>query len=203
MKTGLKILLCMSALLLPGCIPTLIIGGGGAAADVAAQERSPGHTFDDSTIYLKIKNLYAQNDFKDLMLNVDIKVTEGRVLLAGNVDKPDTQIQAVRLAWQVPGVKEIMNNITVNDKSGFWNYTRDVWISTQARTHLLLTKGIRSINYSVITVNQTVYLMGIAQDQAELDRATSIISTIPYVQRVVSYVRLKDDPRRPENIAPQ
>jgi osmotically-inducible protein OsmY len=78
-----------------------------------------------------------------------------------------------------------------------------VWISTQARTHLLLTKGVRSINYSVITVNQTVYLMGIAQDQAELDRATSIISTVDYVQRVVSYVRLKDDPRRPVNMAPQ
>jgi len=194
---------CMAAVLgLSACVP-LVIAGGGGAAEVAAQERSPGQNLDDAGIYLKIKNLFAQQDYKDLLGNVEIKVVEGRVLLTGNVDKPDSQIEAVRLAWQVSGVKEVMNEIQINDKAGFGNYTRDVWISTQARTHLLLTKDIRSINYSVITVNQTVYVMGIAQDQAELDRVTAVISTIEYVQRVVSYVRLKDDPRRPENMAPK
>ena len=188
------ILTCIILLGLSACIP-LVIAGGGATAEVAAQERSPGSNLDDKAIFLKIKNLFAQQDYKDLLGNVEINVTEGRVLLTGTV--------AVRLAWQVAGVKEVMNEVQISDKSGFWNYARDVWISTQVRTHLLLTKDIRSINYSVITVNQTVYVMGIAQDQAELDRVTSVISTIDYVQRVVSYARLKDDPRRPVNMAPQ
>ena len=181
--------------MLSGCVP-ILIGGGTETAVVVAQERSTGNAVDDAGILLRIKNLYAQNDFKDLLANIDIKVVEGRVLLAGNVDKPESQIEAVRLAWQVNGVKEVMNEVQISDKAGFANYARDVWISTQIRTRLIFTKDIRSINYSAITVNQVVYLMGIAQNQDELDRVTYVASTTDYVQRVVSYVRLKDDPRR-------
>jgi osmotically-inducible protein OsmY len=186
--------------LLSGCVPA-IIGGGTEGAVIAAQERSPGNAVDDVGILLGIKNLYAQNDFKDLLANVEIKVVEGRVLLTGNVDKPDSQIQAVNLAWQVGSVREVMNEVQVNDQAGFANYARDVWISTQVKSRLLFTKAIRSVNYSVITVNQVVYIMGIAQNQEELDKATYAASVISYVQRVVSYVRLKDDPRR--NLAVQ
>jgi len=190
------------AIALSGCA-ALIIGGGTETAVVAAQERTAGNAVDDAGILLKIKDLYLQNDYKDLLANVDIKVVEGRVLLAGNVDKPESQVQAVRLAWQVNGVKEVMNEVKVTDQAGIWNYTRDVWISTQVRTGLLFGKGIRSVNYSVITLNQVVYLMGVAQNQDELDRATYVASTTKYVQRVVSYVRLKDDPRRPNNTVVQ
>ena len=190
----------MCAAFLSGCIPVLLAGGTETAV-VAAQERSAGNAVDDAAILLKIKNAYAQKDFDDLLANVEIKVVEGRVLLTGNVEKPDSQIDAVKLAWQVNGVKEVMNEITINDQSGLGNYARDVWISTQIKSKLLITKHIRSINYSIITVNQAVYVMGIAQDQAELDRATAVASTVDYVKRVVSYVRLKDDPRR--GYAPQ
>jgi osmotically-inducible protein OsmY len=183
------------AFVLSGCIP-LLIGGGSETAVVVAQERTVGNAVDDAGILLKIKNLYATQDYKDLLANVEVKVVEGRVLLTGNVDKPDSQIEAVRLAWQVEGVKEVMNEVQISDKAGIWNYARDVWISSQIKTRLVFGKDIRSINYSIITVNQTVYIMGIAQDQTELNRVTYVASTTSYVQRVVSYVRLKDDPRR-------
>lgn len=190
----------VAAILLSGCVP-LAIGAGTETAVIVAQERSVGNAVDDAGILLKVKNLYAQANYKDLLANVEIKVVEGRVLLTGNVDQPQSQIDAVNLAWQVNGVKEVINEIQVNDQAGVWNYARDVWISTQIRSRLLITKGVRSINYSVITVNQVVYLMGIAQDQSELDRVTSVAATTNYVQRVVSYVRLKDDPMR--GYAPQ
>ncbi len=164
---------------------------------IVAQERSVGEAVDDAGILLNIKNQFLQKDTNDLLANVEIKVVEGRVLLTGNVDKPDTQIEAVRLTWTVRGVREVMNEVQINDKSDFWNYAQDVWVSTQLRTRLLLAKDIRSVNYSVITVNQTVYLMGIAQDQAELNRATYLASITQHVKKVVSYVRLKTDPRRP------
>lgn len=183
------------SLTLSGCA-TLLIGAGTETAVVAAQERSVGNAIDDAGILLAIKTLYARQESKDMLANVEVKSVEGRVLLTGNVNKIESQIEAVRLAWQVDGVKEIINEVQINDKSGIWNYTKDVWISTQVRTRLLLGKKIKSINYSVITVNQVVYLMGIAQDQDELDRATNVASTTSYVQRVISYVRLKDDPRR-------
>lgn len=187
-----------AGLMASGCVPILVAGGTETAV-VVAQERSVGNAVDDAGILFKIKKRFAEKDYKDLLANVEVKVVEGRVLLSGNVDKPDSQIEAVRLAWQVEGVKEVMNEIQVNDQSGIWNYTRDVWISTQIRSRLLLEKGLRSINYSVLTVNQVVYLMGVAQDQQELDKATYIASTTNYVQRVVSYVRMKDDPRRGYN----
>ena len=185
----------LGAISVTGCVP-LVLGGATETAVVAAQERSVGNAIDDAGIVIKIKNLYAHQDYKDLLANVEIKVVEGRVLLTGNVDKPDSQIEAVKLAWQVYGVKEVMNEVQINDKSGFWNYAKDVWISTQVRSRLLFGKDIHNINYSVVTVNQVVYLMGIAQNQEELNRATNVASSTNYVQRVVSYVRLKDDPRR-------
>ncbi len=183
------------AVLLSGCIP-LLIGAGTETAVVVAQERSVGNAVDDASILVKIKNLYAQQTDKDLLKNVEIKVVEGRVLLTGNVDKPDSQIEAVRLAWQVDGVKEVINEVQSSDNAGLLNYSRDVWISNQIRVRLLATKNVRSLNYSVLTVNQVVYLMGIAQNQDELEAATNVASTTNYVQRVVSYVRLKDDPKR-------
>ena len=183
-----------------GCIP-LLIGGGAETAAVVSQERSTGNAVDDAGILLKLKNLFASanKDAGDMFLNVEIEVVEGRVLLTGNVDKPDSQIEAVKLAWKVEGVKEVINEIQINDKSGIWNYTKDLWISTQVKTRLIFGKDIRSINYSIITVNQVVYIMGIAQSEDELSRVTNVASTTSYVQRVVSYVRLKNDPRRPNS----
>ncbi len=183
------------ALAVSGCVPLLVAGGSETAA-VVAQERSVGNAMDDAGILLQLKKQFATKDYKDLLANVEVKVVEGQVLLTGNVDKPETKVEAVRIAWTIAGVREVIDEIQINDKSSFWNYTRDVWISTQIRTRLIATKGIRSINYSVITVNQVVYVMGIAVDQSELDKVTYIASTTSYVQRVVSYVRLRTDPRR-------
>ncbi|MGE0754183.1 MAG: BON domain-containing protein [Alphaproteobacteria bacterium] len=188
--------LCITALAgNSACVP-LLVGAGTETAVVVAQERSVGNALDDAGILFQLKNLYAKQDYKDLLANVEVKVVEGRVLLTGNVDKPESQIEAVRLAWTVPGVTEVINEIQINDQAGIWNYTRDVWISTQIKSRLLFARDIRSINFSMITVNQTVYLMGIAQDQTELEKVTYIASTTKYVQNVVSYVRMKDDPTR-------
>jgi osmotically-inducible protein OsmY len=195
----IKVFLPLAAMVFSsGCVP-LLVAGGTETAVVVAQERSVGNAVDDAGILLQIKNLYAKQDFKDLLANVEIKVVEGRVLLTGNVDKPDSQIEAVRLAWQVNGVKEVINEVQINDQAGILNYTRDVWISAQIRSRLLLEKGVRSINYSVLTVNQVVYIMGVAQDQVELDKVLKIASTTSYVQRVVNYARLRTDPRRGYN----
>lgn len=177
------------------CVPALVAGGTETAV-VVAQERSAGNAIDDASILVQLKHAYAKKDYKDLLANVEIKVIEGRVLLTGNVDKPESQIEAVRIAWTIEGVKEVINEIQINDQAGIANYARDLWISTQIKSRLLFAKDIRSINYSLITVNQTVYLMGIAQNRIELDKATYIASTTNYVQKVVSYVRMKDDPVR-------
>jgi osmotically-inducible protein OsmY len=174
----------------------MVTAGATTGGVVAAQERSAGNAVDDAGIKLTLDNLYFNRDINDLFKNVSVHVTEGRVLLTGDVDRPETKIEAVRLAWKATGVKEVIDEVQVNDKAGIVDYARDTWIDTQIRSRLLFEKNLRSVNYNIETVNGVVYLLGIAQDQEELNKATYIASTTKYVKQVVSHVILKDDPRR-------
>lgn len=196
MKYGLLMLVAGMGLMLTGCIPSLVMTGATTGGVIAAQERSTGNAVDDLGIRLTIYNLYAKQDINDLLKNVAIRVVEGRVMLTGDVDKPETSLEAVRLAWQAKGVKEVISEIQVNDRTGIVDYARDGWIATQVRAKLLFEKDLRSVNYSVEVVNNVVYLFGIAQSEEELRKATYISSTVPYVKQVVSHVIMKDDSRR-------
>lgn len=180
---------------LTGCAPVLI-GGAGAVGYAGAQTRSVGEAVDDSIIAGKITSRFVQADVNDLLQNVNTKVTEGRVLLTGMVNKPETRVEAVKLVWQIDGVKEVINEIQVEGNNGVPQYMKDAWITTQVKSKLLVEKDIRSINYNVETVGNIVYLIGIAQNQAELDKATYIASTIKGVKKVISHVRMANDPAR-------
>ena len=177
---------------LSGCTPAgVAVGAAASAGVVAAQERPVSAAIDDVATEVEINALYLEHS-TTLFIDVSVDSVEGRVLLTGKVEKPDTRIDAARLAWRAGGVLEVMNEIEVTDQSGLLDYTRDVWISTQLRSELLLDKHVRSINYSVETVNGVVYLMGVAQHQSELERVVGHARDIAYVRRIVSYVRLKD-----------
>lgn len=185
----------VAPVLLTSCIPVLI-GGAATGGVVAAQERTTGNAVDDSTIKVTLDAKFGQQDTADLLRNVVTHVTEGRVMLTGDVDKPDSKTEAVRIAWTVNGVKEVMDEIQVNDKTGVVDYAQDSWIANQIRTKLLVEKDLRSVNYSVEVVNGVVYLMGIAQNQEELNKATYLASTTSHVKQVISHVILKEDQRR-------
>ena len=111
--------------------------------------------------------------------------------MTGAVDKTENRIDAVRIAWNVSGVREVLNEIQVRDKSDLLDAARDQLITADLSATITVDKRIKSINYSIETVNGTVYLMGIAQDQAELDRIRNHARQIRYVRRIVSHVRIK------------
>src|SRR3546814_5546522 len=119
-----------------------------------------------------------------MVRKVNLQVQEGRVLLTGNVRLPGQRGGAVRLAWQPPGVREVINEITVDDTSGLGNFARDTWISTELRSTLLFDQDVSSIDYSIETVNQVIYLMGVAQSQAELDRSEEHTSELQSLMRI-------------------
>ena len=180
-----------------GCAPVVVAGAAGAGAGaVAYQERSFEDAVDDAQIRLEINHYWFQES-EDLYREVQLQVQDGRVLLSGIVPDPETRVNAVRLAWKAEGVREVINEIQVTDQSGVVDYARDTWISTQLKAKLLVDRDVLSINYSVETVNGTVYLIGIAQSEAELELVTAHARTIEDVKRVVSHVVLKDDSRRP------
>jgi osmotically-inducible protein OsmY len=179
-----------------GCSPVGAAVGVGAVGVTAAQtEKGFRRSVSDTEIRITINDLWFRAD-EEIFRKVNLQVQEGRVLLTGNVHLPEQRVEAVRLAWQAPGVREVINEIEVTDTSGLGDLARDSWISTKLKSTLLFDKDVSAINYSIETVNQVIYLMGVAQSQAELDRVVGHAKDIAYVRRVVSYVLLKDDPRR-------
>ena len=195
MKTILKSLALLSStalgsLVLSGCEPVLFVGTGAAVTTSVAEERGIGGVFSDSSIKTRINMLYMEHSAA-LLKHVDIVVRQGRVLLTGVVPTPQVQIDAVRLAWKVDGVQEVIDETTVGEGGGFGGYSSDSWITTQLKSKLLFDGDISSINYNIQTIKGTVYLMGVAQDQKELDKVIDIARRTSRVKNVVSYVRIK------------
>jgi len=189
------ITLLMLPMLLSGCVQAILATVAEVGLSVA-QERTVGDAVDDAGIMLQIKEAYLQKDVNELTTAVSIEVIEGRVFLTGSVHDPATRINAVRLAWQPKGVKEVINEIQVSKNRGLKQIATDNSISSQISGKMLLNEDIKSINYSIETVNQIVYVMGIAQNMDESELVTDIARTVKGVKSVVSHVRLKDDPLR-------
>ncbi|MBM3492230.1 MAG: BON domain-containing protein [Alphaproteobacteria bacterium] len=194
-STLMVIPLLLGAGTLASCSAPAVVGGAATSvALAAAQERSLGTIIDDTTIRIQINHLLLQASEK-LFLAVDLEVVEGRVLLHGTVSAPDDRVEATRLAWQAQGVKEVLNELQVTDRGGVIDYAKDTWIGAQLRAKLLGDGNVADINFNVVVVNSTVYIMGVARSQTELERVTNHARTIRGVEKVVSYVRVKSDPK--------
>ena len=180
--------LALFSLMLLACAPVLVVGG--AATGVAAsQEGGLSGAWSDTKIQMQINDLWFRYDV-NTFTKLDLTVSQGRVLITGVVQDPEHRVEAVRLAWQPDDVRQVINEIRVAESTGIVGYAKDVWITTRLRTAITLDKKVTSINYSIDTVQGVVYLMGFAQNQAELDHVTGIARTINGVNQVVSYVKI-------------
>lgn len=198
-----KIIPLALALLLPlslsGCLG-LAAGAGASAGVAAAQEGGIKGATTDAAIRISIADAWIQKS-TDMYAKLSATVKEGRVLVTGSVPTADMRVDAIRLVWQIKGVKQVINEVKVDQGTGAAGYVTDSWITSNIKTHLLLDKYIQSINYTIETVDATVYVMGVAQDQKELDRVVNYARNTRYVKNVVSYVRLRGEPL-PEAPAP-
>jgi len=180
---------------LSGCAGALM--GAGATAGIAvAQERSVGDAIDDAAVEVEVNHYLFQEHVDDLFRAVSVESVEGRVLLTGNVKTQELRDRATELAYKADDVREVINEIEITDKGGIIDYTNDAWITARLRGKLLGDSEIFDINYSITTKNGVIYLLGIAQDQEELERVIAHARNIPRVRKVVSHVVLKDDVRR-------
>ena len=174
--------------LLAGCAGA-VVGGGAALGTAAYQERGvQGVARDMATATRMRTNLL--NAGEDFVTGVGVEVYEGRLLLTGTLPNQAMQAEVVQMAWKTEGVKDVINELQTGS-SGLRDLARDAWITTQLHSKLTLDEKILAINYSVETVNATIYLIGIAQHQAELDRVIAHAKSIGYVQRIVNHVRIK------------
>lgn len=197
MKTYINLLAIVLIIpALSSCVGAVFGAAAVTTGVIAGQETTIGTEVDDTKIYWHIKGLYLHNNAQDLLAGVNVKVIEGRVTLTGKVKSPDASVDAVKLAWQPEGVKEVINEIQVIEESSLKEIAQSKWIKAQLIAKITAEKGVRSLNYSVEVVHGIVYLMGIAQDIDELNTVTYIASTIKGVTKVISHVRVKNDPSR-------
>ncbi len=177
-----------AALGLQGC--TGVVVGAGATAGVAAySDRGIEGAAKDLKIEASILGSYLEKN-QMLPIKIGVEVYEGRALLTGIAEDEQMRANAVKLAWTASGIREVLNEIQLVG-GGAVNLAKDSWITAQLKTQITFNKDIMAVNYVVETVNGTVYLIGIAQSQAELDRVLAHAREIDYVQNVISHVRIK------------
>ena len=176
-----------------GCTPTNILASGGSGALVVAEgERSLGTVIDDATIKVNIAAKFL-NAGDNLFVNINTSVLEGRVLLTGLVDNQEIRIDAVRLVWEVEGVKEIVNEIEVGNRSTLKDYANDLWINTQARAVAAKTIGLKAVTYNFETIQGKIYIAGITTRPDLLENTISALKNIKGVNEIVNYVIIKEE----------
>ena len=134
-----------------------------------------------------------RNNFKQLYTKIKIEVNAGRVLMTGGVDSNDDILKAVEIVWSVKGVKEVINELTMDknsDRFDLVQYTKDGMITSQIKTKVFLDRSIKSINYTILTINDVVYILGTARSLEELEKVTNIASQVNGVVKVVSHARI-------------
>nr|TFG55078.1 MAG: BON domain-containing protein [Hyphomicrobiales bacterium] len=188
------IALSLAAPVLSGCVA---VAATGIYAGVSAvrQERTFGAAIDDVRIKSAVTSRLAGAEAWNFV-NVSTTVIEGRVLMTGRVDDPEERLAATRIAWGVEGVRRVDNVIEITDSAGLLNRPRDIFIRTEIAADLLSDAAIKDVNYTIDVVNGVVYITGVGQNQAEVDRVIARASRFKGVKRVENFVVLKDDPQR-------
>ena len=179
----------VAATSLSGCAAVIAFAGV-KAGTMVAQDRSVGTAFDDATINTQYNTRLAAQNIT-LARRVNVKVMDGRILLTGHVPTYEDRELAGRVAADVPGVRDVANELEIADGKTMGSYLGDLRISNELRGKLLADRKVNWTNYNVQTVDGTIYLMGFAKDQAELEQVTEKARTISGVKKVVSYVEIK------------
>jgi osmotically-inducible protein OsmY len=176
---------------LSGCVSMVV--GSAASIGVAGMEERPLKVYaEDIAITAKIRyNLIEASE--KFITSVGVAVYEGKALITGVVENEEIRAQALKLIWKTDGVKDVYNELQVGDIR-IRNMMKDGWITAQLQSKITFDKDVLAINYSIETVSGTVYLIGIANSQREIDRVIAHARSLGYVKRVISHVRIKKAP---------
>jgi osmotically-inducible protein OsmY len=187
------IVLLLASIGLSGCT-SAVIGVGTAAVAASTTEKGLSTSVADTQIHAKLTDRFVKTDFS-LVTAVDITVNDGAVLMTGKVKTPEEKILATRLAWEIFGVREVVNELQVTDTSSIKDIAKDLAASATLRTKLITDGNISSLNFSIDVVNGTVYLSGVAANAEEMNRVVVHARNIRFTQQVVNYITLQSDKR--------
>ena len=184
----INILTIMSLLATLSCSgPQVITTGAGAAIAAAEDEKTLGDVFDDTSISIGIKDRVFMYE-AILITKIGVDVEKGKVLLTGILNNQSQRVEVVRLAWKQPGVKEVINEIEIEDSFNIKNYAEDKIIQVQLVGKVLSDKKIKKLKYNFEVQNKVIFILGVTSDEAELERVFDHARSIKGVRDIISYV---------------
>tara|TARA_B110000444_G_C18636121_1_gene499181 strand:+ start:251 stop:844 length:594 start_codon:yes stop_codon:yes gene_type:complete len=193
MKTKF-IIVILFGIVFSGCVGVSSKGIFGTGVTVAFDPRTVGTQMDDSIMQ---KNLTARILLKDknYLLSVKSKVLDGRIFMTGKVNNPEEKLQLTKLAWETKGARSVRNDIKIKEEFNFKRSAKDIFITSQFRTALILNKNIKASNYQIDTYKKKIYVYGIAITSEEKDLVISEAKEINDVKDVVASILLVEDLR--------
>ena len=192
------IFILLIGIVLSGCAGVASKGIFGTGVSVAFDPRSVGTQLDDSIMQ---KNLSARIILLDkkYFLSVKSKVLDGRIFLTGKVDNPEEKLKITKLAWETDGARSVRNDIKIKAEFNFQQSTKDLLITSQLRTALILNKKIKATNYQIDTYKKKIYIYGIAITSTEKEEVINEAKEILDVEDVIASILLVDDLRIKKN----
>ena len=181
-------------LLLNACVGVSSKGIFGTGVSVALDPRSVGTQIDDSLMQKNLSTRILLMDKKNL-LSIKSKVLDGRIFLTGKVNDPEAKLKLTKLAWETKGVRSVRNDIKIKEKFNFKQSAKDILITTQLRTALIVNKNVKATNYQIDTYKKKIYVYGIAQTSEEKDLVISEAKEILDVENVIASIVLVEDLR--------
>ena len=190
----LFLFIILTGTILSGCVGVSSKGFFGTGVSIAFDPRTVGTQMDDSIMQ---KNLTARILVKDkkYLLSVKSKVLDGRIFLTGKVDSPEEKLQLTKLAWETKGARSVRNDIKIKEEFNFKRSAKDILITSQLRTSLILNKNIKATNYQIDTYKKKIYVYGIALTSEEKDLVISEAKEILDVENVIASIILVEDLR--------
>ena len=186
-------MLLLSSFALTSCIETAV-GLGTAAVAASTTEKGFSTSVSDTVIEAKLTDKFIKND-ASLVTGVESSVSNGAVLMTGKLDTQDQKILATRLAWEIKGVKEVINEIQLVSDKSIKTTAKDLAARAQLRAALIGDQEISSLNYSIDVVNGIVYLSGVAANEKERERVITHAQALRFAKKVVNYIILSTDKR--------
>ena len=181
-------------IILSGCAGVGSKGLVGTGVSVAFDPRTVGTQIDDSIMQKTISTKIIARD-KKYFLAVKTKVLDGRIFITGKVDTPEEKLQITKLAWETKGVRSVRNDIKIKEKFDFKQTAKDLLITSQLRTALIVNKNIKATNYQIDTYKKKIYVYGIALTTEEKDLVISEAKEILDVEDVIASILLLEDLR--------
>ena len=123
-------------------------------------------------------------------LKIQVEVLDGRIFATGKVDGAEEKIKITKLAWETKGVRSVKNAIEIKGQSNFRSSAKDILITSQLRTAMIISRTIKSSNYTLETINKKIYIFGISMDDEERKQVVEEANKIYGVKKVIPTIYL-------------